>query len=103
MVWGVSRTSSALALIWLWQAKQLFRRMGSTSLVKSTVVLRSRGAIGIPAAAPQTAGDQRIPTPMTQQKQTVQIRILMRDCDNPIQVPWPTPYGLAALATAGVA
>src|SRR5687768_12865087 len=43
---GVSRMSSAFALVRLWQARQLARKMGRTSFSKSTGVERLRAAMG---------------------------------------------------------
>ena len=46
MLWGVSRMRSALALVRLWQARQLARRNGRISLWKSTGLARLISATG---------------------------------------------------------
>src|SRR5207247_2346384 len=47
MSWGDSRISSALVVVLLWHARQLFFRMGRISFSKSTGVFRSILAMGI--------------------------------------------------------
>src|SRR6185369_4361737 len=44
---GVSSTKSALALVWLWQARQLFLRIGNISFSKSTGLERLSLAMGM--------------------------------------------------------
>jgi hypothetical protein len=57
---GVSKLSPAFALVVLWQARQLFRKIGKISLSKSTTDSRFNSATGRPGlagSAPETTAE----------------------------------------------